>query len=144
VTKLANEFKLFILRGNVVSLAVAVVMALAFSAVVDAFIEDLITPLIAVVFGEPDFSALAFTINGSVFRYGDFLNAVFSFICIALVVFFLVIKPMNALMTRANIDLSEPGMRKCPECLKEIPEQANRCSYCTAEVGPARRIDWAA
>jgi len=130
-----GEFREFILRGNLVDLAVAVVIGTAFTVLVTALVEDLITPLIAAIGGEPDFSNLTFTINGSEFRYGEFLNALFSFLLIALVVFFFVIKPVNALMNRFS---TEPPVneetRSCPECLSEIPTDARRCAFCTTEV----------
>ena len=132
-----KEFREFILRGNLVELAVAVVLGTAFGAVVTALVSSLITPLIAAVGGEPDFSELSFTINGSKFTYGLFINALISFLIIAAVVFFLVVKPMNALMSRMK---TEPPVdqktRTCPECRSEIPVLANRCAFCTAEVGP--------
>jgi large conductance mechanosensitive channel len=130
-----GEFREFILRGNLVDLAVAVVIGTAFTVLVTALVEDLITPLIAAIGGEPDFSNLSFTINGSEFRYGEFLNALLSFLLIALVVFFLVIKPVNALMNRFS---AEPPVdeetRSCSECLSEIPTAARRCAFCTSEV----------
>jgi large conductance mechanosensitive channel len=135
---LFTEFREFILRGNLVDLAVAVVVGTAFTAVVTSLVEDLITPLIAAAGGEPDFAALTFTINGSEFRYGDFLNALLTFLIVAAVLFFLVIKPVNALLARVR---TEPPVdeqtRKCPECLSEIPERARRCAFCTAEVAAA-------
>jgi large conductance mechanosensitive channel len=133
-----KEFREFILRGNLVDLAVAVVIGAAFGAVVSALVADLITPLIAAIGGKPDFSALDFTINGSTFRYGHLLNAIVSFLIIAFVVFFFVIKPVNALLARHK---TEPPIaddtRECPECLSEIPVKARRCAFCTAEVGAA-------
>lgn len=132
---LLNEFKAFLLRGNVVDLAVAIVVGVAFVAVVTAFVEDLITPLIAAVVGEPDFSALDFTINDSTFRYGDFINKVISFITIAAAVFFFVVVPVNALMARYSKEPPpDPTIRKCPECLSDIPVEARRCAFCTATV----------
>ncbi|HET7171939.1 MAG TPA: large conductance mechanosensitive channel protein MscL [Gaiellales bacterium] len=131
-----REFKAFLLRGNVVDLAVAIVIGIAFGAVVTALVADIITPLIAAIFGSHDFSALKFTINNSTFLYGAFINAVVAFVLIAAAVFFLVVKPMNALQARRTKD--EPATtRPCPECLSEIPRAARRCSYCTAEVGTA-------
>ena len=133
-----REFRDFVLRGNVVDLAVAVVIGAAFGAVVASLVENLITPLIGAIGGEPDFSELSFTINGSRFGYGEFLNALISFLLIAAVVFFLVVKPLNELMERLK-----PGnavhapTRACPECLSDIPVQARRCAFCTAEVSPA-------
>jgi large conductance mechanosensitive channel len=136
--KAANEFKQFLLRGNVVDLAVAVVIGAAFGSVVGALVKDLITPLIAAVFGEPDFAALHFTVNGSTFLYGDFINAVFTFVTVSLVVFFLVVKPVNLLISRSRREPTpDPTTRKCPECLSEIPVDARRCAYCTSEVGPS-------
>ena len=133
-----KEFRQFLLRGNVVDLAVAVVIGAAFGAVVTALVKDLVTPLIAAVAGEPDFSDLTFTIHGSVFRYGSFLNALFSFVTIAAAIFFLVMKPVNVLMDRFR---TEPPVqhetRKCPQCLSEIPTQARRCAFCTSEIGAA-------
>jgi large conductance mechanosensitive channel len=130
-----KEFREFLLRGNLVEIAVGLVLALAFTAVVTSLVEDLITPLIAAIFGKSDFSGLTFTINDSVFRYGEFLNAVVSFVLIGAVLFFLVIKPVNALVARARREgPEEPGLRRCPECLSEIPVEARRCSFCTSEV----------
>lgn len=132
---LMNEFRAFLLRGNVVDLAVAVVIGVAFGAVVTSLVEDLLTPLIAAVVGEPDFSGLAFTINGSRFNYGNFINAVFSFVTIAAVIFFFVVTPMNALVARARREPpADPTTKKCPECLSEIPIGARRCAFCTSEV----------
>ncbi|MEA2330362.1 MAG: large conductance mechanosensitive channel [Thermoleophilaceae bacterium] len=133
-----KEFREFILRGNLVDLAVAVVIGTAFAAVVSALVTDFVTPLIAAIGGEPDFSGLTFTINGSQFFYGHFINALLTFLIIAAVVFFLVIKPVNALLAhlRAEPPVDEPT-RKCPECLSEIPQGARRCAFCTAQVAPA-------
>jgi large conductance mechanosensitive channel len=131
-----KEFREFLLRGNLVEIAVGLVLALAFTAVVTSLVEDLITPLIAAIFGQPDFSALDFTINDSVFRYGDFLNAAISFLLIAAVLFLLVVKPLNALAAR-RASGEEQSTRECPECLSQIPAGARRCAHCTAEVGPA-------
>jgi large conductance mechanosensitive channel len=128
-------FKKFLLRGNLVDLAVAVVIGVAFGAVVTAFVGDLITPLIAAIAGKPDFSSLTFTINHSTFRYGDFLNALISFVIIAAAVFFAVVKPVNALMARRKSE--EPAVRSCPHCLSEIPVAASVCSSCTRDVQPA-------
>jgi large conductance mechanosensitive channel len=131
-----KDFREFILRGNLVDLAVAVVIGAAFGAVVSAMVADLITPLIAAIGGKPDFSALHFTINGSTFRYGHFLNALLSFLIVAAVLFFLVIKPVGALLARHRSEAPvTEDTRKCPECLSEIPTEARRCAFCTAEVG---------
>ncbi len=130
-----KDFRRFLLRGNLVELAVAVVIGTAFSALVAALVADLITPLIAAVGGQPDFSRLSFTINGSRFRYGDFLNALVAFLIIAAVVFFLVMKPVNALIERErNREPEDPTTRQCPECLSEIPVEARRCAFCASEV----------
>ena len=130
----ATDFKQFLLRGNVIDLAVAVVIGAAFGAVVTALVEDFVTPLIAAIGGQPDFSALDFTINDSTFRYGHFLNAVISFLIVAAVVFFFV-KPMNLLIERSRREPTpDPTTRKCPECQFEIPIMARRCAYCTVEV----------
>jgi large conductance mechanosensitive channel len=131
----ASEFKQFVLRGNVVDLAVGIVIGAAFAAVVQAAVADLLTPLIAAIFGKPDFNQLTFTINNSTFRYGHFLNTLIAFVIIALVVFFFVVKPINALMTRSHRRESpDPSTRKCPECRSEIPIDARRCAFCTSEV----------
>ncbi len=128
-----KDFKQFLLRGNVVDLAVAVVIGAAFGAVVTALVADILTPLIAAIFGKHDFSALTFTINSSTFRYGSFLNAVIAFVSIAAAVFFFVVRPINALMRRRRT--SEPvdeTTRECPECLSQIPVEARRCAFCTS------------
>jgi large conductance mechanosensitive channel len=133
-----KDFRQFILRGNLVDLAVAVVLGAAFGAVVVALVRDLVTPLIGALGGEPDFSSLHFTINGSRFFYGDFINALLSFLIIAAVVFFLVLKPVNALLERMRTEPPvEERTRACPACLSQIPEAARRCAFCTEEVGPA-------
>ena len=133
-----KDFKQFLLRGNVVDLAVGVVIGVAFGAVITALVEDLITPVIGAIFGTQDFSALTFTINGSVFKYGAFINAVASFVLIAAAVFFLVVRPINALMARRKTEPPvDPTTRECPECLSSIPQGARRCAFCTAEVGVA-------
>jgi len=129
-----REFRAFLLRGNLVDLAVAVVIGTAFTVVVSAFVKDLITPLIAAIGGQPDFGDLDLTIHGSRFAYGDFLNALIAFVIVAAVIF-LVVKPVNALMalmkTEPDVD-SET--RACPECLSQIPREATRCAFCTSEV----------
>jgi large conductance mechanosensitive channel len=131
-----REFRAFILRGNLIDLAVAVVVGTAFTAVVNAFVKDLVTPLIAAVGGEPDFGDLDFTINGSRFAYGDFLNALLTFLIVAAVVFFLVIKPVNLLTERMRTEpeVVDAPTRPCPECLSQIPHEASRCAFCTVEV----------
>jgi len=135
---LINDFKAFLLRGNVVDLAVAIVIGVAFGAVVTAFVEDLITPLIGALFGQTDFSALDFSINDSTFRYGDFINKVISFVTIAAAIFFFVVVPMNALMARYSKEPPpDPSIKKCPECLSAISAEARRCAFCTAQLSTA-------
>ena len=125
-----TEFKQFLLRGNVVDLAVGIVIGAAFAALVQAAITDMLTPLVAAIFGQPDFNALTFKINGSKFHYGHFLNVLIAFITVALVVFFFVVKPINRLMELANRRESpDPTTRKCPHCLSEIPIDASRCAF---------------
>ncbi|MBA2518850.1 MAG: large conductance mechanosensitive channel protein MscL [Chloroflexia bacterium] len=132
---LVSEFRSFVLRGNVIDLAVAVVIGAAFGAVVTSLVENIITPLLAAIGGQPDFGALSFTINNSVFGYGAFLNAVISFLIIALVIFFVVVKPMNVLMARFKPTAEEPApVQECPQCLSQIPVGARRCAFCTAEL----------
>jgi large conductance mechanosensitive channel len=129
-------FKQFILRGNVVDLAVGVVIGAAFTSVVNAIVKDLLTPLIAAIAKVPDFSGLTFTVNGSKFMYGDFLNALISFLLVALAVYFFVITPMNALTQRMRKEPpADPTTKKCPECLSEIPLQAKRCAHCSEIIG---------
>jgi large conductance mechanosensitive channel len=134
-----KDFKQFLLRGNVVDLAVAIVIGTAFGVVVAALVKDLVTPIIAAIIGKPDFSALSFTINGSRFLYGDFINAVVGFVSIALAVFLLVVKPVNAAKDPAARGKApeDSTTRQCPECLSEIPIAARRCAFCTTEVGRA-------
>jgi large conductance mechanosensitive channel len=130
-----KEFRQFLFRGNIVDLAVAVVIGTAFVAVVNGFVADILTPIIAAIFGKPDFSALTFTINGSVFKYGDFLNLLIAFVSVAAAVFFLVVKPMNVIQSRRTKD-EAPVTRECPECLSAIPGGARRCSHCSSQVTP--------
>jgi large conductance mechanosensitive channel len=135
--KLVNDFKAFLLRGNVVDLAIAVVIGAAFGAVVTALVQDLLTPLIAAIGGQQDFSTLKFTLHNSTFLYGDFVNKVLAFVMIAAAVFFVVIVPLNAYLTRARKEPPpDPTIRKCPQCLSAIPAEAHRCAFCTAEVVP--------
>ncbi|MEU5882820.1 large conductance mechanosensitive channel protein MscL [Spirillospora sp. NPDC047279] len=128
-------FKKFLLRGNLVELAVAVVIGAAFGALVTTLVSSFITPLIAAIGGQPDFASLYFTVNGSKFTYGVFLNALISFLIIAAVVYFLVVSPVAKLIDRANRN-KEATERDCPACLSEIPVKATRCKYCTTEVTP--------
>jgi len=128
----------FLMRGNVVDLAVAVVVGAAFGAVVTAFVKDLLTPLIAAVVGKPDFSGLTFTVNNSKFLYGEFTNAIVSFLLIGTAVYFFIVVPMKAITDRmaAGTPAPTPAARPCPECLSEIPVGARRCAHCTAVVTP--------
>ena len=128
-----KEFKEFLLRGNVVDLAVAIVLGVAFSAVIAALVADFITPLVAAIVGKPDFSSLSFTINGSTFRYADFVNKLLSFVFVAAAIFFFVVKPVNALVERMRKQRPvDPTTKKCPQCLSEIPLAAKRCALCTS------------
>ncbi len=129
-------FKQFMLRGNVLDLAVAVVMGAAFGAVVTALVKDLITPFIAAIVGRPDFSAIQFTINDSKFLVGDFVNALISFILIGAAVYFFVVLPVNQLLARMRRGEAapDPTTKKCPECLSDIPIAARRCAFCTSEL----------
>jgi large conductance mechanosensitive channel len=132
-----SDFKKFVLRGNVVDLAVAVVVGIAFTAMVTAFVADIVTPLIAAIVGKPSFSNLSFTVHHSVFKYGSFVNAVMSFLIVATVVFFAVVVPLMALMRRLNVlpkEEPKPDARECPQCLSDIPVAARRCAFCTSEV----------
>jgi large conductance mechanosensitive channel protein len=135
VPKLLIDFKQFLLRGNVVDLAVAVVIGTAFTAVIKAIVADLLTPLIAAIFGAHNFEALKFTINGSTFAYGDFINNLITFASVATVVFFMVVAPINALMSRRAQE--DPDTKECPECTSAIPLKAKRCPLCTSELGTA-------
>jgi len=129
-------FRQFVVRGNVVDLAVAVVIGAAFGAVVTALVKDLITPFIAAIAGKPDFSAIAFTVNGSKFLVGDFINSIVSFLMIAAAIYFFVVAPMNALAARSRRGEAppDPTTKKCPECLSEVPIAARRCAFCTQPV----------
>jgi large conductance mechanosensitive channel len=132
---LIGDFKKFLLRGNVVDLAVAVVVGTAFAAVVKALVADLLTPIIALILGKPNFGALSFTINNSHFLYGDFVNNVFTFVTVAAAVFFLVVTPVNALVARRA--QADPDTKECPECTSAIPVKARRCPLCTSMLEPA-------
>jgi large conductance mechanosensitive channel len=136
-----TDFKAFIARGNVVDLAVAVVVGAAFGAVITGFVKDLLTPLLSIP-GKVTFSGLSATVNHSTFLYGDFLNLLISFLTIAAAIFFLVVKPINALQARRSRGQSEdPTTRPCPECLSDIPLAAKRCAFCTAEVMPVVPVE---
>lgn len=131
-----NGFKQFMLRGNVLDLAVAVVIGTAFAAVVNAFVKDLLTPLIAAVIGSPDFSAIAVTVNGSKLLIGDFLNALIAFLTVGAAVYFFVVLPVNALTARMRRGEApaDPTTKKCPECLSEVAIAARRCAFCTSQL----------
>ena len=132
---MAGGFRQFLLRGNVVDMAVGVVIGAAFATVVSGFTKDLLTPFIAAIFKQPDFSKFSFTINNSKFLYGNFVNAVISFLIVALVVYYFVVVPMNALVARSHKEPpADPTTRKCPECLSEIPIEAKRCAHCTSAI----------
>ena len=128
-------FQKFLLRGNVVDLAVAVVIGAAFSGVINAFVKDLLTPFIGIFGGIPDFSQLSFTVNNSRFLIGDFVNAVLSFLLVALVLYFFVILPMSSFMERTRSEpQAAPATRECPECLSKVPSAARRCAFCTSSL----------
>lgn len=130
-----KEFKQFLLRGNVVDLAVGVVIGAAFGSVVTALVADLLTPLIAAIAKVPDFGGLIFTINGSQFKYGHLINSLISFILVACAVFFFVVKPMNILIAKSRKEApADPTTKKCPECKSEIPLDAKRCAHCTQAI----------
>lgn len=128
-----NGFKKFLLRGNLIDLAVAVVIGVAFNAVVHALVNDLITPLISAVGGQPHFGKLSFTVNGSNFLYGDFVNQLLSFVVIAAVVYYFIVAPATRITTLTQ-RRKEATERECPECLSMIPIGARRCKFCTAPV----------
>jgi large conductance mechanosensitive channel len=129
-------FKQFLMRGNVVDLAVAVVIGAAFGGVVDALVKDLLTPIIAAIVGKPDFSAIQFTVNGSQFLIGAFINAVLSFVFVAAAIYFFVVTPMNMINERRKRGEApaDPTTKTCPECLSEVPIAARRCAHCTQPI----------
>ena len=129
-------FKEFVVRGNAVDLAVGVVIGASFGTVVTAIVKDLLTPFIAALVKAPDFSGLSFTLNGSKFLYGDFLNAVIAFLLVAIAVYFFVVLPINTLIAKTRKDPTplDPTTKKCPECLSEIPIGAKRCGFCTSVI----------
>jgi large conductance mechanosensitive channel len=130
-----KDFKEFLLRGNLVDMAVGIVIGVAFAAVVTALVADLVTPLIAAIGGKPDFGNLSFTINKSHFLYGAFINALLTFAVIAAVIFFLVVKPVNALMERRKTELPvDATTKECPYCISQIPAAASRCAFCAQEL----------
>jgi large conductance mechanosensitive channel len=132
---LLTDFKKFLFRGNVVDLAVAVIIGTAFAAVIKALVADILTPIIALIFGQPNFENLSFTINSSHFLYGDFINNLIWFASVAAVVFFFVVKPMEVLMARRTKE--DPTVKECPQCTSEIPILARRCPMCTSELAEA-------
>jgi large conductance mechanosensitive channel len=134
-----DGFKKFLLRGNVLDLAVAVVIGAAFGAVVTSFVTNILTPLIAAIVGKPDFSAYSVTVNGSQIAYGSFLNALIAFFLVAAAVYFFMVAPMNAMIARMNRGETppDPTTKRCPECLSEIPIAAHRCAFCTSPVAAA-------
>jgi large conductance mechanosensitive channel len=128
-------FKEFLFRGNVIDLAVGIVIGAAFGTMVSAFVKDLLTPLIAAIVGKPDFSALTFTLNNSKFLYGDFLNSIVAFLLVGAAVYYFVVLPVTAYTARMRTEPpSDPAVRKCPECMSEIPIQARRCAHCASPV----------
>jgi large conductance mechanosensitive channel len=135
-------FKQFLLRGNVIDLAVAVVIGGAFGAVVAALVKDILTPLIAAIVGQPDFSAIQFTVNGSKFLIGDFINAIVAFVLVAAAIYFFVVTPMNAIIARRRRGEAppDPTTKKCPECLSEVPIAARRCAFCAQPLEGARAV----
>jgi len=135
---LLGDFKKFLFRGNVVDLAVAVVVGTAFAALVKALVADLLTPIIALIFGKPNFSSLSFTINSSHFLYGDFINYLITFVSIAAAVFFFVVAPVNRLIERRA--QADPETKECPECTSAIPIGARRCPQCTAQLAGAQGV----
>src|ERR1700691_1619536 len=135
-SKHVKGFRQFLMRGNLLELAVAVVIGTAFTALITALVADIITPLIAAIAGKPDFSDLTFTVHHSKFNYGWFVNAVVSFLIIAAVVYFLIVAPVSKLLARMARNKAATE-RDCPECLSSIPAAATRCMYCTAQVQPA-------
>ncbi len=136
-----KDFRKFILRGNVIDLAVAVVIGAAFGAIVSSLVKDLVTPLVAAIGGQPNFSGLHFTVHNSTFLYGDFINSVVSFLIIAAVVFFFVVQPLNKVLAhmKPSEEVEKPSERECPECLSGIPAAATRCKYCTAKSTPEKK-----
>ncbi len=142
LNKAFGGFKQFILRGNVVDLAVGIMIGAAFNSVVSALVKDILTPLIAAIVARPDFSKLAFTIHGSQFLYGDFINNLISFLITAIAVYFFVVLPINELNKKMGPKQTEaaPTTMQCPECLSAIPLGAHRCAYCTAVIAPAASL----
>jgi large conductance mechanosensitive channel len=137
-----SGFKSFLLRGSLVDMAVGIVIGIAFSNVVQGFVKDLVTPLIAAIVGKPDFSQLVFTVNHSQFRYGDFFNALISFVLIAAVLYFLIVSPYARLKAVfEKPPAPEPETRPCPYCLTRIPVAARRCAFCTSDLVETARSE---
>jgi large conductance mechanosensitive channel len=135
---LFKGFQQFLFRGNIIELAVAFVIGGAFASVVTSFVDNLLTPVISMIFGEPSFVGLHFTINDSIFYYGAFLTSLFSFIAIAAAVYFVVVVPMGQIMAQVrSAPPADPTTKRCPECLSEVPLEARRCAFCTSEIGAA-------
>lgn len=133
-------FKQFILRGNVIDLAIGVVIGAAFGTVVSSLVQDILNPFISAIFKSPDFSGLSFSVNGSQFMYGNFINAVISFLVVAFAVYFFIITPVNKLIsyTKKDKESIDPSTKKCPECLSEIPIDAKKCAFCTSVLTSAK------
>jgi large conductance mechanosensitive channel len=132
-----SGFKKFIMRGNVIDLAVAVVIGAAFTNIINALVKDIITPIIGIFGGLPDFSAWSFTINNSKFMIGDFINAVIAFLVMAVIVYFVIVLPVEALLEKTKGQPPAPEtVRDCPYCLSKIPKKASKCAFCTADVAP--------
>ena len=140
---LMSEFRQFVMRGNVIDLAVGIVIGVAFTGVVQGLVRDFINPLIAALFGKPDFSRFHFTVNHAVFAYGDFFNRALTLIIIAAAVFFLVVKPVNVMIDRFHLSPKSPSpaTKTCPACFTDIPLKASRCPNCTSELSPPARED---
>jgi large conductance mechanosensitive channel len=138
---LVTEFRQFVLRGNVLDLAVGIVIGAAFTGVVQGLVRDLIDPLIAAIFGQPDFTRLHFTVHHAVFGYGDFITRIISLVLIAATVFFLVVKPVNLMIDRFHLSpvSQSPATKTCPNCFTDIPLKASRCPNCTSELAPPAR-----
>jgi large conductance mechanosensitive channel len=136
-----TEFRQFILRGNVVDLAVGIVIGVAFTGVIQGLVRDLISPLIAAVFGQPDFTKFHFTVHHAVFSYGDFITRVITLVIIGATVFFLVVKPVNLMIDRFHLSPASPSLatKRCPDCFTDIPQRARRCPNCTSELSPPPR-----
>ncbi len=142
IKKALGGFKQFILRGNVVDLAVGIMIGAAFNSVVSALVKDILTPLIAAIVARPDFSKFAFTVHGAQFLYGDFINNLISFLITAIAVYFFVVLPINELNKKmgAKEPDAAPTTTQCPECLSTIPLGASRCAYCTAFIAAAPSV----